>query len=93
MALTDVWIYLSNLITRMKKKKDKPSRIHVVTNLSKFLVEKKPNTLRIKFTYPMPSFYGSDDKVYGPYRKGQVAEVDKKVARLLIRKNRAEEMT
>ena len=72
-------------ITRMKKKQDKPGRIHLVTNLS--------NTLRIKFTSPMPSFYGYDGKVYGPYRKRQVAEVDKKAAKLLVRKNRAKEMT
>lgn len=47
---------------------------------------------KIKFTKAVPRFAGAADKVYGPYAAGDEATLPTKIASVLVRKGRAEEV-
>lgn len=49
-------------------------------------------TMRIKFLHATPSFVWKDMKEYGPYDSGEEADIVSDIAKLLIRKERAEKV-
>lgn len=49
------------------------------------------NTL-IRFVYAVPKFIGEDLNIYGPFIEEDIAYLPKKIAELLIKKKRAEEI-
>lgn len=55
-------------------------------------IHKGGKTTKIRFLEPMPSFCGKDGRVYGPFKRGNYLEIELPIARLLIRKGRAEEI-
>jgi len=63
---------------------------------SHFAVQKAPegadeNGLRkVKFKVSLPEFMGRGGEVLGPFREGEIAELDGTIADLLVRKGRAE---
>ena len=65
-------------------KKEKPKELKNDTN--------KENTKLIRFLQPVPKFVGEDLEIYGPFDKEDVGNLPIKVASLLIKKQRAEEV-
>lgn len=53
--------------------------------------EPKQEMTKVKFLHPVPRFIWKDMKEYGPFEKGEEAEVFPEIASLLVRKGRAEE--
>ena len=53
----------------------------------------EPDTVKLKILDKVPSFLGTDLKLYGPYEKGEKVELPKKYAALLLEKNKAEEIS
>ncbi len=48
------------------------------------------NKMKIKIILDIPEFLGSDGNIYGPYKKGEVVEINKEDGELLIERNVAE---
>lgn len=46
----------------------------------------------VRFIKPVPRFLGSELEVYGPFEENDIASLPSKIADILIKKNRAEEM-
>ena len=45
--------------------------------------------VKVKITSTLPKFMGLDQKIYGPYSEGDAVDLPKKIAELLLNKNRA----
>jgi hypothetical protein len=57
--------------------------------------EKKPeleNVLLVKFVTDVPKFMGRDLKVYGPYKKDEMVNLNSEVANILIENKKAMEV-
>jgi DNA replication initiation complex subunit (GINS family) len=53
--------------------------------------KKQENLLkRIRFIYPVPTFTGTDQEIYGPFEREDIGNIPIKIANLLIKKQRAE---
>ena len=78
--------YRENILTRVLDKKQ-PS----LSNKTEENKEEE-NLKTVRFTNPVPQFIGNDQKVYGPFEEEYVANLPSKVAELLIRNKRAEEI-
>ncbi|MBN1502946.1 hypothetical protein JW930_05360 [Candidatus Woesearchaeota archaeon] len=52
----------------------------------------KKDTLMIRFTNYVPKFLGEELEIYGPFEPEDVANLPTRIAELLIKKGRAEEM-
>ena len=52
--------------------------------------EKKEGMVKVTFTEDIPEFIGADLKTYGPFKKGETAEIPRKNAELLIESGKAE---
>ena len=52
--------------------------------------KKEPESVRVKILDKVPSFLGTDLKLYGPFEKGETVELPQKYANLLIEKGKAE---
>lgn len=50
------------------------------------------NTTLIRFIHAVPKFVGTDNNVYGPFTKEDIANLPEQTANILIKKNRAEKM-
>lgn len=48
------------------------------------------NQIKIKLNSNLPKFVGLDQKIYGPFNKGEVVDLPSNVANLLVNKGRAE---
>ncbi|MFT4260832.1 MAG: hypothetical protein ACMXX9_00175 [Candidatus Woesearchaeota archaeon] len=46
--------------------------------------------IKIKLSSNLPKFVGLDQKIYGPYSKGEIVDLPSNVANLLVNKGRAE---
>ena len=46
----------------------------------------------VRFTKSVPKFLGSELEIYGPYEENDIASLPSKIANILIKKERAEEM-
>jgi DNA replication initiation complex subunit (GINS family) len=46
----------------------------------------------VRFTKPVPRFLGPELEVYGPFEENDIASLPSKIANILLRKERAEEM-
>jgi DNA replication initiation complex subunit (GINS family) len=46
----------------------------------------------VRFIKPVPKFLGSELEIYGPFEENDIASLPSKIANILIKKNRAEEM-
>jgi len=57
--------------------------------------QKKPvkDTLMIRFLQPVPKFVGKELETYGPFDKDDIVTLPTNIAQVLIRKERAEEIT
>ncbi len=53
-------------------------------------VDVESDELKIKLSTNLPKFVGLDQKIYGPFNKGDVVDLPSNVANLLINKGRAE---
>ena len=53
--------------------------------------QKEENRL-VRIIHPIPKFVGTDLNIYGPFEQEDVSLLPRKVADLLINKNRAEEI-
>jgi len=51
-----------------------------------------PGTVKIKLLEAIPQVVGPDKLIYGPYEKGEVVELPARLAEILIRKKKAEEV-
>ena len=58
--------------------------------VEKQVVSDSSESNKIKLLQDLPRFLGTDKKIYGPYKKGDVAELPLATAELLLDKNRAE---
>ena len=57
----------------------------------KFVEECKDiNKIKIKILLDIPQFAGEDENIYGPYKKGEIIEINKEEGEILIEKNLAE---
>jgi DNA replication initiation complex subunit (GINS family) len=54
--------------------------------------DKKLETKLVRFLNPTPKFIGDDLNVYGPYDEEDIAALPQKVANVLIKKNRVEQI-
>lgn len=54
-------------------------------------VTKKKDGTTITFTKAVPRFSGGEDQVFGPYNPGETATLPEHIARVLVRKGRAEQ--
>ncbi len=52
--------------------------------------EKKKDTVTVKITAKVPAFLGRDLKIYGPFNPGEVVELPRRYAKLLVEKGKAE---
>ena len=77
------------------------SREDILNNLlNKNDSELEPKTIKtgekdlklVRFLNAVPKFVGNDLKVYGPFEQEDVANLPSKIAKLLIEKNKAEEI-
>lgn len=84
--VSNLTFYRENILTKVLDKKQ-PS-------LSNKTEENKEgeNLKTVRFTNPVPQFIGNDQKIYGPFEEEYVANLPSKVAELLIRNKRAEEI-
>lgn len=55
-------------------------------------VEKKDKTKLVKFIYATPKFMGDDLNTYGPFEEEDLVNLPEKVAKVLIKNKRVEEM-
>jgi len=46
----------------------------------------------VRFIKPVPKFLGSEMETYGPFEENDIASLPSKIANILVKKNRAEEM-
>jgi len=46
----------------------------------------------VRFTRPVPRFLGTELETYGPFEENDIASLPSKIARILVKKERAEEM-
>ncbi len=46
----------------------------------------------VRFIKPVPKFLGLEMETYGPYEENDIASLPSKIANILVKKNRAEEM-
>ncbi len=53
----------------------------------------KPNNRLLRFLHATPKFVGDDLKVYGPFEEEDIAALPLKVADILIKNNRAEDIS
>ena len=53
--------------------------------------EENKDSQKIKILHDLPRFLGVDQKIYGPYKKGDVTEMPISTAKLLLDKKRAEQ--
>ncbi len=54
--------------------------------------DKKLETKLVRFLTPTPKFIGDDLNVYGPYDEEDIAALPTRVANVLIKKNRVEQI-
>jgi DNA replication initiation complex subunit (GINS family) len=54
--------------------------------------EEQNDTKLVRFINAVPRFVGDDLNIYGPYEEQDVANLPQKVVKVLIDKNRAEEI-
>jgi len=78
--------YRENILTRVLDKKQPSLNNKTEEN------KEGENLKTVRFTNPVPQFIGNDQKVYGPFEEEYVANLPSKVAELLIRNKRAEEI-
>ena len=50
------------------------------------------STTLVRFIHSVPRFVGTDNNIYGPFIKEDIANLPEKTAEILIRKNRAEKI-
>ena len=60
-------------------------------NLQKILKQEKELTTLIVFKEDTPEFVGSDEKVYGPFKKGDIAKLPEENMKILVERGLAEE--
>lgn len=53
---------------------------------------KEDGKIKVKFLIDMPEFFGSDNKNYGPFKKGETATLPEKEAMLLLKRSSAEKV-
>ncbi|MEM5802107.1 MAG: hypothetical protein QXQ18_01840, partial [Candidatus Aenigmatarchaeota archaeon] len=76
--------FYQSLVEIIKKRRD--------DNLKKILEEKKEELVTmVIFKEDMPEFLGSDEKIYGPFKKGDIAKLPEENIRVLVEKGIAEE--
>lgn len=75
---------LDNLIVGRMPVLDKPKAIKTQ--------EEQDDTKLVRFINAVPRFVGDDLNIYGPYEEQDVANLPQKVVKVLIDKNRAEEI-
>ena len=46
----------------------------------------------IRFIKPVPKFLGTELEIYGPFEENDIASLPSRIAKVLIKKERAEEM-
>ena len=54
--------------------------------------EKKKKTIKVKMLIELPEFVGSDMQTYGPFKKGEIIELRKEEALLLMNRKAAEKV-
>ena len=74
---------LDNIIMGRMPVLDKPKAIKT---------QEQDDTKLVRFINAVPSFVGDDLNIYGPYEEQDVANLPQKVVKVLIDKNRAEEI-
>ncbi len=84
--VSNLTYYRENILTKVLDKKQ-PS-LNNKTEKSK----EEENLKTIRFTNPVPQFIDNDQKIYGPFKEEHVANLPSKIAELLIRNKKAEEI-
>jgi DNA replication initiation complex subunit (GINS family) len=82
---------------KVKKKKFKEAVVNEEENyidLTEEKIEKSPveDVLLVKFVIDVPKFMGRDLKVYGPYKKDEMVNLNSEVAGILIENKKAMEV-
>lgn len=54
------------------------------------IIQKEPETVKIKFTGSVPKFLGKEMEIYGPFEPDDEITIDKDIANILINKEKAE---
>ncbi len=54
--------------------------------------KEEDTTIMIRFIGPVPKFLGLNKEIYGPFEKGDVANLPKEISEVLIKRDRAEKM-
>ena len=70
----------------------KAPRIEETEKPKELKSDKKLETKLVRFLNPTPKFIGDDLNVYGPYDEEDIAALPQKVADVLIKKNRVEQI-
>ena len=75
--------FFENILTLLKERREKI--------LKKILEGKTEKVKLVIFKENVPEFVGTDEKTYGPFKKGDVAKLPEKIMKLLIEQGVAEE--
>ena len=73
-------------------KKSLPQKQPVKKTTPKPTQPKQPGEVTIKVTASVPKFMGSNSKTYGPYDPGKQVSLPERIANILIKKGRAEQV-
>jgi len=75
--------FFENILTLLKERREKI--------LKKILEGKTEKVKLVIFKENVPEFVGTDEKTYGPFKKGDVAKLPEEIMKLLIEQGVAEE--
>jgi len=64
----------------------------VITGKGPIIAEDDDTAKSVRFIKPVPKFLGPELETYGPFEEQDIASLPSKVANILIRKERAEEI-
>jgi len=70
----------------------KPPHVEEQEKPKELKTDKKLETKLVRFLNPTPKFIGDDLNIYGPYDEEDIAALPTKVANVLIKKNRVEQI-
>lgn len=76
-------IFFANLVEDIKKRREE--------SLQKILKQEKELATLLVFKDEVPEFVGSDEKVYGPFKKGDIAKLPEDNMKILVERGIAEE--
>ena len=79
-------------LTKFSIKEKETEKGKVETKVLKNQNSENTNTTLVRFIHSVPRFIGTDENIYGPFVKEDIANLPDKTAEILITKNRAEKI-